>query len=176
MVGEVQHDTTRFLDLYDYSDHFLPSFWRIKLQRQSCVGVFMKSKFEAWFQQQPFYLNLCFIHGDQLFTSENGVYRVLAVQIAWATWQEQQKWLDAAKTKWISVTSIATTYPNSLPAEFFQKLDELHDVLCSYISEQESQACDHTMVEKTQFGDLERSFECIFCDHKTTEAWVTKHE
>ncbi|MHA3062529.1 hypothetical protein [Acinetobacter sp. ANC 4641] len=56
----------------------------------------MKSKFEEWFQQQPFYLNLRFIHGDQLFTSENGVYRVLAVQIAWATWQEQQKWLDEA--------------------------------------------------------------------------------
>ena len=54
----------------------------------------MKSKFEEWFQQQPFYLNLRFIHGDQLFTSENGVYRVLAVQIAWATWREQQKRID----------------------------------------------------------------------------------
>ncbi|MHA3054841.1 hypothetical protein E0H77_00625 [Acinetobacter sp. ANC 4633] len=41
---------------------------------------------------------------------------------------------------------------------------------------EEPQACDHIMVEKTQFGDLERSFECIFCDHKTTEEWVTTHE
>lgn len=56
----------------------------------------MKSKFEEWFQQQSFYLNLRFIHGDQLFTSENGVYRVLAVQIAWATWMEQQKRIDKA--------------------------------------------------------------------------------
>ena len=53
-----------------------------------------RTKFEEWFQQQPFYLNLRFIHGDQLFTSENGVYRVLAVQIAWATWREQQKRID----------------------------------------------------------------------------------
>ena len=57
----------------------------------------MKSKFEQWFKQQPFYLNLRFIHGDQLFTSENGVFRVLAVQIAWATWMEQQKRIDELK-------------------------------------------------------------------------------
>ena len=56
----------------------------------------MKSKFEQWFKQQPFYLNLRFIHGDQIFTSENSVYRVLAVQIAWMTWQEQQKRIDKA--------------------------------------------------------------------------------
>ena len=30
----------------------------------------MKSKFEEWFQQQSFYLNLRFIHGDQLFIFE----------------------------------------------------------------------------------------------------------
>ena len=57
----------------------------------------MKSKFEEWFKQQPFYLNLRFIHGDRLFISENSVYRVLAVQIAWATWREQQKRIDELK-------------------------------------------------------------------------------
>lgn len=39
---------------------------------------------------------------------------------------------------------------------------------------QEQQICDHTLVEKTKFGDLKRSFECIFCDHKTTEVRVTQ--
>ena len=57
----------------------------------------MKSKFEEWFQQQPFYLNLRFIHGDQLFTSENSVYRVLAVQVAWSAWMEQQKRIEELK-------------------------------------------------------------------------------
>lgn len=59
----------------------------------------MKSKFEAWFQQQHFYLNLRFIHGDQLLTSENSIYRVLAVQIAWATWMEQQKRIEGIETR-----------------------------------------------------------------------------
>lgn len=59
----------------------------------------MKSKFESWFKQQPFYLNLRFIHGDRIFASENSVYRVLAVQIAWMTWMEQQKRVDAVLTK-----------------------------------------------------------------------------
>lgn len=53
-----------------------------------------KEKFEEWFQQQPFYLNLRFIHGDRIFASENSVYRVLAVHIAWMTWMEQQKRVD----------------------------------------------------------------------------------
>ncbi|MHA3052507.1 hypothetical protein [Acinetobacter sp. ANC 4640] len=55
----------------------------------------MRSKFEEWFQQQPFYLNLRFIHGERLFIfdAQDG-YVVQAVQIAWATWQEQQKRID----------------------------------------------------------------------------------
>lgn len=49
---------------------------------------------------------------------------------------ELQKRVDAATRKWIAVTSIATTCPNQLPDEFFQKLDELHDALCGYELEQ----------------------------------------
>ncbi|HCQ9572015.1 hypothetical protein [Acinetobacter baumannii] len=50
--------------------------------------------------------------------------------------EELQKRVDAATRKWIAVTSIATTCPNQLPDEFFQKLDELHDALCGYELEQ----------------------------------------
>ncbi|WP_151777179.1 hypothetical protein [Acinetobacter brisouii] len=194
----------------------------------------MKSKFEQWFQQQPFYLNMRFIYGDQLFTSENDVYRVLAVQIAWATWQEQQKRIDSIKTKSIeqALKLSSMSERNNKQAEIIKEQRKLIDELQLKVSEdsrilhniiniernkcdglqarideaikhfnnvrnlgkdhsvyralkalkgsepkvQEPQACDHIMTEKTQFGDLQRSFECIFCDHKTTEAWVTKHE
>lgn len=47
-----------------------------------------------------------------------------------------QKRVDAATRKWVAATSIATTFPNQLPDEFFQKLDELHDALCGVGLEQ----------------------------------------
>ncbi|XZT81072.1 hypothetical protein ACT43G_12550 [Acinetobacter baumannii] len=64
-------------------------------------------------------------------------------QSKWVVWQHQQakveelqKRVDAATRKWVAVTSIATTCPNQLPDEFFQKLDELHDALCGVGLEQ----------------------------------------
>lgn len=130
----------------------------------------MKSKFEEWLQQQHFYLNLRFIHGERLFIFDAQLgYVVQAVQIAWATWMEQQKRIDVA----LKISEKMAKGTNSVAMFSY----ELHQALKgSKPKEQEPQACDHTMVEKTQFGDLKRSFECIFCDHKTTEAWVTKHE
>ncbi|HFG2492487.1 TPA: hypothetical protein ACNH5N_003160 [Acinetobacter baumannii] len=50
--------------------------------------------------------------------------------------EELQKRIQSATAKWIAVTSIATTFPNQLPDEFFQKLDELHDALCGHELEQ----------------------------------------
>ena len=96
---EVQHDPTRLSNLHAYFNRLLPFGRGIELQHKSRTGVPMKSKFEEWFQQQPFYLNLRFIHGDRLFISENSVYRVLAVQIAWLAWQEQQKRIDELESK-----------------------------------------------------------------------------
>ena len=43
-MRSLAYDTTRFLDLHDSPDHFLSCFRRIKLQRQSCVGVFMMNR------------------------------------------------------------------------------------------------------------------------------------
>ncbi|MCG2575181.1 hypothetical protein LVY74_16715 [Acinetobacter sp. ME22] len=163
----------------------------------------MKSKFEEWFQQQPFYLNLRFIHGERLFIfdAQDG-YVVQAVQISWATWQEQQKRIDELEThqekqsecikNLVSQRNSASSRVESsliliekffddqvqtpTPRQYANFIQEIYETLRGNDQTQEPQACDHTMVEKTQFGDLERSFECLFCDHKTTEAWVTKHE
>lgn len=142
----------------------------------------MKSKFEEWFQQQHFYLNLRFIHGERLFIfdAQDG-YVVQAVQIAWTTWMEQQKRIDACENllaKWKSKGLVGSSdYARGGLHSRQDCEDELEQALKgSEPKVQEPQACDHIMTEKTQFGDLHQTFECIFCDHKTTEAWVTKHE
>ncbi|MHA3052574.1 hypothetical protein [Acinetobacter sp. ANC 4640] len=156
----------------------------------------MMGQFEAWFQQQSFYLNLRFIHGERLFIfdAQDG-YVVQAVQIAWMTWQEQQKRIDNQSECIKNLVAQKNNEFNKVQASlslidnFFDDqrqtpssrqyancIQEIHETLRSDDQIQEPQACDHTMVEKTQFGDLHRTFECIFCDHKTTEAWVTKHE
>lgn len=170
----------------------------------------MKSKFEAWFQQQPFYLNLRFIHGERLFIfdAQDG-YVVQAVQISWVSWIDHQKQVDIL-TDWLKEADASQEKMQSIIDELESKLkavDALSRMRAAVIGSfntqnlnartkrkmlilkraeqalkvsepkmQEPQVCDHTMVEKTQFGDLERTFECIFCDHKTTEAWVTTHE
>jgi hypothetical protein len=47
-------------------------------------------EFENWFKKQPFYLNMLYINGNQLFIHEGGVYRCLAVQMAYAAWCSQK--------------------------------------------------------------------------------------
>lgn len=55
----------------------------------------VKQEFQNWFKQQSFYQNLVFIHGDRLFNFDRiDGYSILSVQIAWLTWQEQQKKID----------------------------------------------------------------------------------
>ena len=44
------------------------------------------SDFEKWFEDQDFYANMRFIHGDKLFDKDGDVYRVLPVHIAFESW------------------------------------------------------------------------------------------
>ncbi|WP_180122986.1 hypothetical protein [Acinetobacter sp. YH12086] len=44
------------------------------------------SDFEKWFEDQDFYTNMRFIHGDKLFDKDGDVYRVLPVHIAFESW------------------------------------------------------------------------------------------
>lgn len=48
------------------------------------------SQFEQWFEQQDFYTNMRFIHGDALFTKDGDVYRVLPVQMTYTAHKHQQ--------------------------------------------------------------------------------------
>lgn len=42
--------------------------------------------FEVWFEDQDFYTNMRFIHGDKLFDKDGDVYRVLPVQMTYLAW------------------------------------------------------------------------------------------
>ena len=44
------------------------------------------SEFEKWFEDQDFYTNMRFIHGDKLFDKDVGAYRVLPVQMTYLAW------------------------------------------------------------------------------------------
>lgn len=69
----------------------------------------VKQEFQNWFKQQSFYQNLVFIHGDRLFNFDRiDGYSILSVQIAWLTWQEQQKKIDVIFLKEIVVDSKAS--------------------------------------------------------------------
>lgn len=49
------------------------------------------SDFERWFEDQDFYTNMRFIHGDKLFDKDGGVYRVLPVQMVYQGWNTQRQ-------------------------------------------------------------------------------------
>ena len=59
------------------------------------------SDFEKWFVDQDFYTNMRFIHGDNLFSKDGDVYRVLLVQMANVAWSEKQS--EYAELKEVSV-------------------------------------------------------------------------
>ena len=44
------------------------------------------SEFEKWLEDQDFYTNMRFIHGDKLFDKDGGAYRVLPVQMTYLAW------------------------------------------------------------------------------------------
>lgn len=49
------------------------------------------SDFEKWFEDQDFYTNMRFIHGDKLFDKDGDVYRVLPVQMTYRGWNTQRQ-------------------------------------------------------------------------------------
>lgn len=49
------------------------------------------SDFEKWFEDQDFYTNMRFIHGDKLFDKDGDVYRVLPVQMTYQGWNTQRQ-------------------------------------------------------------------------------------
>ncbi|WP_180172792.1 hypothetical protein [Acinetobacter sp. YH01025] len=52
------------------------------------------SDFEKWLEDQDFYTNMRFIHGDKLFDRDGDVYRVLPVQMAYQAWDYRKAQLN----------------------------------------------------------------------------------
>lgn len=59
------------------------------------------SEFEKWFEDQDFYTNMRFIHGDKLFDKDGDVYRVLPVQMTYQGWSSQRQ---RSKDEFVALT------------------------------------------------------------------------
>jgi len=59
------------------------------------------SDFEKWFEDQDFYTNMRFIHGDKLFDKDGDVYRVLPVQMVYQGWSLQRQ---RSKDEFVALT------------------------------------------------------------------------
>lgn len=59
------------------------------------------SEFEKWFEDQDFYTNMRFIHGDKLFDKDGGAYRVLPVQMTYQGWSSQRQ---RSKDEFVALT------------------------------------------------------------------------
>ena len=59
------------------------------------------SEFEKWFEDQDFYTNMRFIHGDKLFDKDGDVYRVLPVQMVYQGWNTQRQ---RSKDEFVALT------------------------------------------------------------------------
>lgn len=59
------------------------------------------SEFEKWFEDQDFYTNMRFIHGDKLFDKDGDVYRVLPVQMTYQAWNTQRQ---RSKDEFVALT------------------------------------------------------------------------
>ena len=59
------------------------------------------SDFEKWFEDQDFYTNMRFIHGDKLFDKDSDVYRVLSVQMSYQGWSTQRQ---RSKDEFVTLT------------------------------------------------------------------------
>lgn len=57
--------------------------------------------FEKWFEDQDFYTNMRFIHGDKLFDKDGDVYRVLPVQMTYQGWSTQRQ---RSKEEFVAIT------------------------------------------------------------------------
>ena len=59
------------------------------------------SDFERWFEDQDFYTNMRFIHGDKLFDKDGDIYRVLPVQMTYQGWSSQRQ---RSKDEFVALT------------------------------------------------------------------------
>lgn len=109
------------------------------------------SDFERWFEDQDFYANMRFIHGDKLFDKDGDVYRVLPVQMTYQGWNTQRQ---RSKDEFIAITQEWHTKGwNARQGEIDDLKAQLNNMEACYIEKKKE-------VEELQ-GQLNKHSECI---------------
>lgn len=130
--------------------------------------------FEVWFEDQDFYTNMRFIHGDKLFDKDGGAYRVLPVQMTYLAWlvgragikemDEVIKLQDADLRKYEKQIEGLKEQLNNMEACYIEKKKEVEELQGQINASKSSQPKLH----KTEIGDCLHFSTTMFHDGKAT--------
>src|SRR5690606_4579113 len=103
---------------------------------------------ERWFEDQDFYTNMRFIHGDKLFDKDGDVYRVLPVQMTYQGWSSQRQ---RSKDEFVELTQEWHTKGwNARQGEIDELKAQLNNMEACYIEKKKQVEAVSHMLE----GDL----------------------
>lgn len=121
------------------------------------------SEFEKWFEDQDFYTNMRFIHGDKLFDKDGDVYRVLSVQMTYQGWSSQRQ---RSKDEFVALTQEWHTKGwNNRQGEIDDLKAQLNNMEACYIQVKKERDELHSATDKA-LTHVKRQTEC-FRDLKT---------
>lgn len=104
------------------------------------------SDFERWFEDQDFYTNMRFIHGDKLFDKDGDVYRVLPVQMTYQGWSSQRQ---RSKDEFVELTQEWHTKGwNARQGEIDDLKAQLNNMEACYIEKKKE--CDDAVYLKEE--------------------------
>lgn len=107
--------------------------------------------FEKWFEDQDFYANMRFIHGDKLFDKDGDIYRVLPVQMTYQGWSSQRQ---RSKDEFVELTQEWHTKGwNARQGEIDELKAQLNNMEACYIERKKR-------VDELE-GQLNKHSECI---------------
>lgn len=104
------------------------------------------SDFEKWFEDQDFYTNMRFIHGDKLFDKDGDVYRVLPVQMTYQGWSSQRQ---RSKDEFVALTQEWHTKGwNARQGEIDELKAQLNNMETCYIEKKKQVEDQHKKVDE----------------------------
>ena len=104
------------------------------------------SDFEKWFEDQDFYTNMRFIHGDKLFDKDGDVYRVLPVQMTYQGWSTQRQ---RSKDEFVALTQEWHTKGwNARQSEIDDLKAQLNNMEACYIEKKKQVEDQHKKVDE----------------------------
>ena len=134
------------------------------------------SDFEKWFEDQDFYTNMRFIHGDKLFDKDGDVYRVLPVQMTYQGWSTQRQ---RSKDEFVELTQGWHTKGwNARQGEIDQLKAQLNNMETCYIEKKkecedlrgqiDAPKSSQPKLHKTEIGDCLHFSTTMFHNGKAT--------